>query len=914
MPSDLTIPGFAKIDRDLAFLTDCFREVLVELGEEELAEHLGAQTWSVDPPRANDPDDHPERLGQVHSIAFQLLNMVEENVAAQTRRTRETQQGITAEAGLWGHYLRKLRAARIDATTITMALPGIRVEPVLTAHPTEAKRATVIEQHREIFRLLERRDDPVSTPSEQQAIRERIKAALERLWRTGEILLSKPEVADERDNLMYYLREVCPDALDEVDRRFRAAWSDAGLDPSLIRWTEQWPKLRFGFWVGGDRDGHPMVTADVTRQTLLALRDAAIEVIDRRLQRLAEHLTLSIHGQSPPPQLSWLIDRLAASHPQEAIEIRRRATEEPWRQAVLLMRAHLPPPAGQDAATGSYDGVGPLRDDLRLLASTLEQVGARRLVEADLFPVLRSLDTFGFHLAALDIRQNSRFHDRAMAELLAAARVPDAERWADWTEPQRLELLNRELLSPRPFTRQWAGIGAHAEHMLEAHRVVRRHADAFGREGIGAFIVSMTHRLSDLLTVYVLMREAGLATFGESGLVVSHPVVPLFETIDDLQRSPTLLDAFLSHPVTRRSMPRVGGRRVQQVMLGYSDSTKDSGIFASQWELARAERAMVAVAHKHQVRLRFFHGRGGTISRGAGPTHRFLEALPPHALGGDVRLTEQGETVAQKFANLTTAAYNLELLLAGVTAVTLLSEQAPLPEPEVMRAGDRLAAISRQCYRELLETDGFIRFFTSATPVDALEHSSIGSRPARRTGARSLDDLRAIPWVFSWNQSRFYLPGWYGLGTALQQMKREHADEYELLRDAVTGWPLLRYVLTNVETNLASANADLMHEYADLVEDEAVRTRLGGLIHDEFERTREHVSELLGGELARRRPRMWKTLRLRDGRLQVLHRQQIRLLRQWRAARAASHPDADRLLPEVLLNVNAIASGLRTTG
>jgi phosphoenolpyruvate carboxylase len=350
-------------------------------------------------------------------------------------------------------------------------------------------------------------------------------------------------------------------------------------------------------------------------------------------------------------------------------------------------------------------------------------------------------------------------------------------------------------------------------------------------------------------------------------------------------------------------------------MVGYSDSNKDKGIFASQWALQKGQSAMAEVGKATGVKIRFFHGRGGTISRGAGPTHRFLEALPHGSLSGDIRLTEQGETIAQKFGNRATATYNLELLLAGVTANTLRHQEWPKAPQALEALADRLAQTSGDAYQGLLETEGFIPFFREATPIDALENSRIGSRPSRRTGQASLADLRAIPWVFSWNQCRFYLPGWFGIGSALCQLKTQFPADFEALKDAVTNWRFLRYVLTNVETNLASTDFKLMTAYANLVEDEAVRDRLFGIIADEWNRTSDALNDIFGGTMAERRPRMMKTLQVRHQALEVLHYQQLDLLKAWRAMRKnGDEAGASELLPELLLSINAIASGLRTTG
>jgi phosphoenolpyruvate carboxylase len=396
------------------------------------------------------------------------------------------------------------------------------------------------------------------------------------------------------------------------------------------------------------------------------------------------------------------------------------------------------------------------------------------------------------------------------------------------------------------------------------------------------------------------------------------PVVPLLETVEDLERGPELIRAFLEFPVTRTSLAfhadRAGhpGILRQQVMVGYSDSNKDAGILASHWALQRAQARLASVGDLAGVRIQFFHGRGGTISRGAGPTHRFLEALPPGSLDGSIRLTEQGETIAQKYGNPGTARYHLELLLAGVAA-TAWRHRRPEPLPHsLVPLLDQLAAASRSEYRHLLESDGFLTFHRQATPLDVLENTRIGSRPTRRTGQASLADLRAIPWVFSWTQARFYLTGWYGVGSALASLDPSAID---ILRSHIAGVPFLQYLLTNVETSLASSDPEVMREYASLVTDPDTRLRVGSRIESEWHRTREHLARLRGADFLSRRPRLTRTLGLRAQPLRVLHRQQITLLAQWRdALKSGDDSRAATLFPELLLTVNAIASGLRTTG
>lgn len=910
--TELVNAGLAKIDDDLTFVMECLREVLEELGEPRLAA-LVPWTGRAPEPREG---ELPARLGQVYATAFQLLNLIEETVSAQVRRSREKEFGAAAEPGLWGANLQRLAAAGLGAREIAAGLGKVIVEPVLTAHPTEAKRAATLEQHRRLFHLLQDRDDPRRTPLELAGLREEIKVTLERLWRTGEILLRKPEVAAERRNLMYYFREVFPRALPELDRRLRQAWANAGFDPAPLAGRSDLPRLRFGTWVGGDRDGHPLVTAQTTRETLAELRAGGLHVITRQLTHLSNRLCLSHNVQSPSAAFSERLRRLVEQAGAGGEAIQRESPEEPWKQYVRLLMTRLPRASVSRDSAHTYLRADELAADLEHLYDSLIEIGARRIARQDALPVLRAVGAFGFHLATLDIRQNSRFHDLALGQLMKLAGAGDG--FPGWPEGQRLAAIERELLSPRPFAQAGASAGPEADAVVSCFRLLTEHYDGHGPAGLGALIVSMTRRLSDLLAVYLLAREAGLARNTPEGLACLMPVTPLFETPEDLEGAPEIMRAFLAHPVTRRSLAataEAGGPLVQQVMIGYSDSNKESGILASQWALHRAQRSITEVGQEAGVHIRFFHGRGGTISRGAGPTHRFLDALPAGAISGDLRVTEQGETIAQKYANPATAHFNLELLLASTAGASLRAPAATgfeSAEPAV----DRLVELSREVYEGLLREEGFMEFYGQATPIDALESSSIGSRPTRRSGQRTLADLRAIPWVFSWNQSRFYLPGWYGVGWALSRLRETDPAAFDCLKDRLAaGWPFLRYVLMNVETNLASADLGIMSQYATLVAGEGVRRHFLGRIVEEFERTREMLGVCFDRPAMDRRPRAAKTLALRADALRVLHQQQIDLLRRWRGLQAGGDPgEAQRMLPELLLSINAIASGLRTTG
>jgi phosphoenolpyruvate carboxylase len=917
--SDYTALGFEKIDRDLRFLITSLDEVLTSLGHADLAAVL---PWTGKE-LPNDPEQLPARTGLVFSIAFQLLNLVEENAAAQMRALRESELGVAAEHGLWGQALANLKERGFTGEQIAERLHSVRVEPVLTAHPTEAKRLSVLDQHRALYQLIQERERALLTPTDDKRLQAQTRAALERLWRTGEILLAKPELSDERRNVLYYLRDVFPSVLPRLQTRLRSAWESTGFDPALIDAPGHSPRVRFGTWVGGDRDGHPGVTPAVTADTLERLRVNALIVLHRELSRLTDTLTLSGWMQPLPPAM------LAAQKQMiEALGVRKPSTlpahaDEPWRDFVGLMIELLPLQMAPNQLAelceepGAYQKPAELLAHLWLLHDSLIEIGAGRLAALDVRPVIRAVETFGFHLADLDVRQNSAFHDKAIAQLLTAAGL-DGQNFGDWPENDRLSFLERELRSPRPFLHANASAGPEADSVLGCFRVLARHIEKYGTEGIGALIISMTQRRSDMLAVYLLAREAGLTRWLPEGLTCLLPIVPLFETIGDLQRGPGILRGFLEHPATRSSLrfQQHGAKEiVQQVMVGYSDSNKDAGILASQWALHEGQAEIVAVGAEAGVTIQFFHGRGGTVSRGAGPTNRFLEALPPGSLSGDIRLTEQGESIAQKYGTLSTATYNLELLLAGVTAATLSPSSNAEGEAVLKEICPPLAEASKIAYRKLLEAPGFLEFYRQATPIDALEHARIGSRPSRRTGKPSLADLRAIPWVFSWNQSRFYVPGWFGVGSGLQHLADHHDSAFGKMRDRIRSSPFLYYVLTNVESSIASTDLDLMRSYANLVENEEVRERLFHLIWEEWTRTRAMLHELRSQPTAQRRPRMLKTLQLRADALRLLHMDQIRLLTRWRALRKEGHDaEAEAMLPELFLSVNAIASGLRTTG
>ncbi|MGF1509759.1 MAG: phosphoenolpyruvate carboxylase [Myxococcota bacterium] len=915
--------AFVKSGSSLRFLMQTFADVLNASGHQAVARMLPwPHLWGGDgTPTSEFPDEIAERCVQAYSLAFQLADQAEENAMTQSLRAFEDEGRLDEESGSWEKMLALLKELGHDEARIAEELRQLHVEPVLTAHPTEAKRQTILEHQRSLHRLLVALENSMWTKAERADIEYDLKAEIDRLWRTGEIYLEKPSLIDERRMVLHYLRHVFPEVVPRFERRVRTAWQSAGFDDRKLTDPESLPRVAFGNWVGGDRDGHPFVTAEFTEDTLLLFRKSALELIDQGLERLAIGMSLSENRQKTPPALlervrSWRTELGSAGEAAVA-----RNPDEPWRQYVNLLRAALPRQSAP--APGQFIHASELLRALRTLQSWLREANVPLLAERDIHPVISLVRVFGFHLAVVDIRQNSAYHDKALAQLLTLARIERGEEYAEWSLEERRALLEREVSSPRPFGRpedlKDPDGQAEARAMVDLYERLARHVRRFGTEGLGGLIVSMTRSAEDLLAVYVLAREGGLIQRDAGGPYIPLTVVPLLETIDDLQRAPEIMDRYLSYPIVKASLERQAQSRgdaipVQQVMVGYSDSCKDGGIVASMWSLNRCQSELNAIADRHGVLMRYFHGRGGTIGRGAGPTHRFVRAMPPGALRTSLRVTEQGETIRQKYANPATAAHHLELLSASLLGRRALDASGAFDPPELVQLMDELCRISRQAYEQLIRADGFVAFFERATPVDAIENSRIGSRPARRPGERKLSNLRAIPWVFAWNQARFVLPGWYGLGSGLMAIKERDENAFEALRRAKSEahrWAPFHYLVSNAATAVATASPPLMERYAALANEVPEAGTLFAQVMDEYQRTQTALELIYGAPLAISRPNIHRLITLRSEALAPVHNHQLKLLHAWRRAEGEL---ADRLVPRLLRTINAISSGLGATG
>jgi phosphoenolpyruvate carboxylase len=895
---------FQKITDGRHFIIECYAEMLSRINEHEIIPLIKSNTEDFS--ALEEGDLAIEKVIQSLSIYFQLMTLVEENAATQYRRKMENQENITSVRGSWAEAFQLWKDQGIAEADMIQAISQTHVIPVLTAHPTEAKRVTVIEIHRELYLHLVQRENTALSKLEQNEIREKIINLLERWWRTGEINLVKPDIRDERANTIYYLSKIFPAVLKQSDQQLKGSWIELGLNPNKIKNPDLFPKINFGSWVGGDRDGHPFVTPGITQETLLLHRNSALALIKSQLLNLSSKLSVSAISNPVPFLLSEAIDKKTKALGEAGEKAISRNPYEPWRQYVSLVLVQLENTIAErnTDAHAHYRSSKALAEDLRLLRSILIENGLKGLSEDLLFPIERTVNCFGFHLAKLDIRQNSAFHDKAISQILKSNGNKDYD-FENWTEEKRVNFVNELLASHSPITDITISYGAEADNVLDCYRVVRHHINQYGAEGIGSFIISMTRNLSDLLVVYFFLRETQLLNTPIS-------VVPLLETIEDLHHGPKILEKFLQHPITRQRSSTIANK--QEVMLGYSDSNKDGGTIASKWNLYKAEKELAEVGRRNHTQVYFFHGTGGTISRGGGKYHRFLESMPAHTVNGTIKITVQGETVAQQFGNPLTATYNLNALTSGVAKQTIKGKFNAQDEDYPYETMEFLAQKSFEHYKDFIDTPGFINFYSKATCIDVLEKSKIGSRPARRTGTRTLADLRAIPWVFSWNLSRISMTGWYGLGEALKKLKEEKPSAFNSLKKTINNWTFFKFLMIQTETNLILSQVDMMQQYAELDDNKAERELFMQKILGDYENGFTMIAELFEESAAVRREGQHDNLKWRETKLKILHKLHLQYLKKWRSIADENSVEKDKMLTTLLSLINSISSGLKNTG
>ncbi len=855
-----------------------------------------------------------------------LANLAEDRHHIRRRAVHE-RQGDTQEGSI-DVALSRLRWAGISPRTISQTLAHSLVSPVLTAHPTEVQRKSILDAERDIAQLLAVRDDirmraaaahssrDAITPRELAANEVQLRARVLQLWQTRLLRLTKLTVADEIDNALSYYEATF---LREIPRLYAQLERELGPHPVASF-------LRMGQWIGRDRDGNPHVSAQTLDYALQRQADLVLRHYLTEVHLLGAELSMSALLARVTPAMQLLADRSPDTNEHRQDEPYRRALTGIYARLAATLK-HL---SGGEAARhavapqNEYRHASDFLEDLRTIELSLLSHHAQPLAAQRLQPLIRAVEVFGFHLATVDLRQSSDTHAQVVAELLAAA--GQEAHYAGLDEEAKCGLLLRMLADARPLRVREAAYSELAVSELAIFEMAHSARQRFGTQALRHYIISHTESVSDLLEVMLLLKECGLmhgvlepvtgAPRKKDAAVLDLIIVPLFETIDDLRQAAGIMRTYYALPGMAELVQRSGAE--QEIMLGYSDSNKDGGIFTSNWELYRSEIALVALfdelAKSHHIQLRLFHGRGGTVGRGGGPSYQAILAQPPGTVRGQIRLTEQGEVIGSKYANPEIGRRNLETLVAATLEATLLQPTKPASK-SFLETADQLSQASMKAYRALVyETPGFEDYFFSATPIREIAELNIGSRPASRKASQKIEDLRAIAWGFSWGQCRLTLPGWYGFGSAVESLLGRDAARRKqvlaLLQKMYRQWPFFKALLSNMDMVLAKSDLALASRYAELVADVRLRKKIFSTMEAEWQRTVEALS-LITGEKQRlaANPALQRSIRHRFPYIDPLHHLQVELIRRYRDGQAD-----ERVQRGIHISINGIAAGLRNTG
>ena len=855
------------------------------------------------------PRDTMISVVRAFSYFLHLANIAEDQHHIRRRRFH-ARAGSVPRDGTLQKALDRIQEAGLPAAKLHDFFDHALVSPVLTAHPTEVSRKCILQCQHEIAGLLDQRDRLQLTPEEAEENDLALRRAVLRLWRTRMLRPTRLAVVDEIKNGISFYDDTF---FAELPRLYGL------LQEALAKRFpgEDWqlpPFFRVGSWIGGDRDGNPFVTADVLKTALHLQSTAALDFYLTEIHTLGAELPLSHFLHPVSPAMAELAARSPDTSPHRA--------DEPYRRALTGIYARLEATAkalDQHAALRHAVGDAPpyasadeLYGDLALIAESLAQQGATLIVSGRQQRVLRAVQVFGFHLAPIDLRQNSEVHERTVGELLARAGRIEPAAYAALSEDARVALLAEEIASPRPLYSPHIDYSEETQGELAIFFAARELRARYGAAALPNAIISKTDGASDLLEVALLLKEAGLlkpaaAHDGSPSLAMN--IIPLFETIGDLRNGPAIMQRLFALPAYRALVASRDDE--QEVMLGYSDSNKDGGFLTSGWELYKAEVDLARVFETAGVRLRLFHGRGGSVGRGGGPSYLAILAQPDGAVSGQIRITEQGEVIASKYANPEVGRRNLETLAAATLEATLIDLEDKT-EPQAYRAVmERLSELAFAAYRGLVyETDGFTRFFRESTPISEIGGLNIGSRPASRKASDRIEDLRAIPWVFSWAQCRLMLPGWYGFGTAIETWLKENPDGLAMLHKMHATWPFFRTLLSTMDMVMAKADLVIASRYADLVSDRALRDEIFGRIRAEFERTRRHLLAIeQHDDFLADNPMLARSIRTRFPYMDPLNHLQIELLQRHRSGEGD-----ERIQRGIHMSINGIAAGLRNSG
>ncbi|MGL4230863.1 MAG: phosphoenolpyruvate carboxylase [Casimicrobium sp.] len=827
---------------------------------------------------------------------FSHLANIAEDVQQNRRRRFHKRSGSAPQVGSLAAAFEHLKAAQISGSEIWHCLSRANVSPTLTAHPTEIKRQSILDTERAIAQAL---------AGDEDEREETLKRLILQMWQTAMLRLTKLRVRDEVDNALSYFRA---SFLSEVPRLMRHTVDALAKHDNTH--AELPAFLKVGMWIGGDRDGNPFVTAETLDYVIDTQSELALSHYLNELHALGAELAMSSRVVEVTHALRDLAERGHDDSPFRSDEPYRRALTGMYARLAQTYEAITKRPFFRSARAVNaqiYSGSTEFEDDLEIIFNSLKAHGSSGIAEQRLLPLKRAVQTFGFHLAPIDLRQNSAVHESVIGELLAGCGV--CENYASLSEEEKVAILTRELNTARLLSSPYLKL---SELALSELAIFRRAADVharFGAAAIPRMIISMGKSLSDLLEVATLCKEVGLARGGEAPhLAVA--IVPLFETIEDLENAPRVMTDAFAHPLYRRWIRAQGD--AQEIMLGYSDSNKDGGYFTANWSLYRAQQALVDCFAKHNVRLCLFHGRGGSVGRGGGPSYDAIRAQPAGAVNGFLRLTEQGEIISSKYGDPELAQRNLETLLAAVLESTLLPNlNADAAQAKRFESiAERLSENAFNAYRSLVYGDeGFVTYFRESTPIKEIAELNIGSRPASRKASPAISDLRAIPWVFSWAQARVALPGWYGFGSAVEQLLASEPNAIEDLRAMAKDWPFFKTILSNLGMVLAKTDLSIGEAYSSLVQDATTRERIWDAIKSEWHLTKDAYVKIVGAEPLADNPTLARSIRNRFPYLDPLNHVQIELIR-----RVRSGDVEERTQRALHLTINGLAAGLRNTG
>lgn len=850
---------------------------------------------------------------QAYGMWFQMLSIAQQNADVRRMRLIETHIGHNEVPGTFAQVISHAADKGIPAERIEEILNNASINPVITAHPTEAKRVTVLEIHRRIYLFLKQLEQDRWTPHERDALRDRIIDEIDLLWLTGEIRLEKPTVQQEVSWGIHFFKESLFQGVNELyselEQTLKTHYPDHKFSmPGFFQ---------FGCWIGGDRDGNPFVTNEVTQYAIKTTAKASLEYYLIEIKKLASYLSVAEHSVQLPESFYEKLN-IILEKSGEAEAIKSRNPGEVFRQICYCilkrLNANLYQLSTDTQQSNAYASASQLADDIQVVEEGLLESDCESLCIKYVRPFRHAVEAFGFHTVKLDLRQNSTITTQTLQEIWQAQNEtkdePPAKDSAEW----RIWLLDA-LKEPLEELPQFPALTESSAQTIELMRLVRDVQDKVDRDAFGVYILSMTQSSEDILGVYLLAKYAGLFTDKTAIESCRIQVVPLLETIEDLRNGPVILDDLLDSPLIQRTINEMGGH--QEIMVGYSDSNKDGGIVCSSWEVSKAQKRIFQAGRDKGVQISFFHGRGGSVSRGGAPAGRAIAAQPAGTINGRMRVTEQGEVVSGKYANRGFGGQQIELLAASVLSHSLFSEDDEnlrnrAEYDEVMEA---LSGTSYVAYRGLVEHPGLVEFYQYASPVEELALMKIGSRPARRFGAASLDDLRAIPWVFAWTQNRLMVTGWYGYGSALSQFLNVRGEQgMAILTEMFEKCPIFRLITDNIEKTLFLVDLDIADEYGMLVENKANRDEILNMIKQERDLTEKMLLSITGkSALCDRFPVYQTEMQARLRGIKQVGLEQVKLVKQFRDTQSTQTASQNNLV-SLLLSINCVAAGLGWTG